>query len=336
MKKTNFYKNKIILITGATGSIGSAVVGELIKTNCKTIRALSNDEDGLYKLKTFFEKDSKKIKKIRFLHGDIREYERCLIATRNVDIVIHAAAMKHVEICNYNPNEAIKTNIYGTQNIINASIENKVKNFLHISTDKVAMATTTMGQTKSLAEKLIIDSGINSGSPLIKFSAIRFGNILASRGSVVEKFLYKIKNNLSLSVTDKNMTRYFMTVKAASIGIVNCLRIAKGSEIFILKNVGKFKILDLAVSLNKFFNKKLKINFVATQIGEKIDEKFISDDETKFLKEIKNMYILDIENRYKVKKIKKIKLNENLLNQKQIIEFLKNEKIINSTTKINN
>ena len=284
MSKNNFYKNKVILITGATGSIGSALVSELIKTNCKTIRALSNDEDGLYRLKTLLEKDNKKIKKIRFLYGDIREYERCLRATRNVDIVIHAAAMKHVEICNYNPNEAIKTNIYGTQNVINASIENKVKNFLHISTDKAAMATTTMGQTKSLAEKLIIDSAANSGNPLIKFSAIRFGNILASRGSVVEKFLYKIKNNLPLSITDKNMTRYFMTINTASMGIVNCLPLAKGCEIFILKNVGKFKILDLAISLSKFFNIKSKIKFVAKQNGEKIDEKFISDDETEFQK----------------------------------------------------
>jgi FlaA1/EpsC-like NDP-sugar epimerase len=331
MNNTNFYKNKIILITGATGSIGSALVKQLITTSCKTIRALSNDEDGLYKLKTFLEENNKLIKKIRFLYGDIREYERCLVATRNVDIVIHAAAMKHVEICNYNPNEAIKTNIYGTQNIINASIENKVKNFLHISTDKAAMATTTMGQTKSLAEKLIIDSDISSGNPLIKFSAIRFGNILASRGSVVEKFIYKIKNNLPISITDKNMKRYFMTIKAASTSIVNCIPIAKGCEIFILKNVGKFKILDLAIALIKFFDKKSKITFIGKQNGEKIDEKFLSDDETQFLKEIKNMYILDFENRYKIKKIKRIKLNENLLDRNQIIEFLKKEKIISKT-----
>lgn len=329
MNKNNFYKNKVILITGATGSIGSALVSELIKTNCKTVRALSNDEDGLYRLKTLLEHDHKKIKKIRFLYGDIREYERCLRATKKVDIVIHAAAMKHVEICNYNPNEAIRTNIFGTQNLINASIENKVKNFLHISTDKAAMATTTMGQTKSLAEKLIIDSAANSGNPFIKFSAIRFGNILASRGSVVEKFLYKIKNNLPLYITDKNMTRYFMTINTASMGIINCLPIAKGCEIFILKNVGKFKILDLAISLIKFFNTKSKIKFVTRQNGEKINEKFISDDETEFLKEMKNMYILDFNNRYKIKKIKKITLNENLLNKKQIIEFLKNQNIIN-------
>ena len=161
MKNNNFYKNKIILITGATGSIGKSLVLKLLRTNCKTVRALSNDEDGLFKLKTSIEKNKINLNKIRFLYGDIREYDRCLMATKNVDIVIHAAALKHVEICNYNPNEAIKTNIYGTQNMVNSSIDNKVSNFLHISTDKAAMATTTMGQTKSLAEKLIINSGIN-------------------------------------------------------------------------------------------------------------------------------------------------------------------------------
>ena len=329
MNYKNFFKNKIILVTGATGSIGSSLVHELIKTNCKTIRALSNDEDGLFKLKTFIEKDKKKLKKVRFLYGDIREYERCLIATRKVDIVIHAAAMKHVEICNYNPNEAIKTNIYGTQNMINASIENKINKFLHISTDKAAMATTTMGQTKSLSEKLIIDSGINSGNSLIKFSAIRFGNILASRGSVIEKFIYKIKNNLPIDVTDKNMIRYFMTISTASKGILNCLTIAKGCEIFILKNVGKFKILDLAIYLNQFFKKNQKINFTKKQAGEKIEEKFVSSDEIQFLKEFKNMYILDFENRYKVKKTDNIRLNDKILNQKEIINFLKKENIIN-------
>ena len=328
MTNKNFYKNKIILVTGATGSIGSSVVKELLKNNCKTVRALSNDEDGLFKLKTFFEDDKKSLKKIRFLYGDIREYERCLLATRNVDIVINAAAMKHVEICNYNPNEAIKTNLYGTQNLIQASIENNIKNFMHISTDKAAMATTTMGQTKSLAEKLIINSGIHAQNPPIKFSAIRFGNILASRGSVIEKFIYKIKNNSPLTVTDESMIRYFMTIKEESKSIINCIANAKGCEVFILKNIGKFKILDLAISLNKFFKSNTKIKIIGKQDGEKINEEFVSDDEKSFLKEIKNMYVLDFDNRYKIKKSNLIKLNENVLNQKQIIEFLKKEKVL--------
>jgi UDP-N-acetylglucosamine 4,6-dehydratase len=328
MTINNFYKNKTILITGATGTIGSALVAKLIKTNCKTIRALSNDEDGLYKLKTFIEKDINSVNKIRFFYGDIREYDRCLLATRDVNIIIHAAAMKHVEISDYNPFEAVKTNIYGTQNLIRAAIENRISNFLHISTDKVAMATTTMGQTKSLAEKLIINSGINTGKHPIKFSAIRFGNILASRGSVVEKFIYKIKNNLPLQVTDKNMTRYFTTIAVASKSILDCLSIAKGCEIFILKNIGKFKILDLAISLRDHFSNKSKIEFIKKHNGEKIHEEFISSDEINFLKKIKNMYILDFGNKYKNKTIKKILLNENILNKKQIIAFLKKENII--------
>ncbi|MDB3959270.1 polysaccharide biosynthesis protein [Candidatus Pelagibacter sp.] len=328
MKNNNFYKNKIILITGATGSIGKSLVLKLLRTNCKTVRALSNDEDGLFKLKTSIEKNKINLNKIRFLYGDIREYDRCLMATKNVDIVIHAAALKHVEICNYNPNEAIKTNIYGTQNMVNSSIENKVSNFLHISTDKAAMATTTMGQTKSLAEKLIINSGINTGFVSIKFSAVRFGNILASRGSVIEKFIYQIKNNMPLTVTDKNMARYFMTIDVATKMILESISNAKGSEVFILKNIGKFKILDLATALAKYFKHNPKIKFTNKQNGEKINEKFASTDEINFLKETKNMYILDFGNNYKNKNVKKIELNERTLNQSEIISFLKKEHII--------
>jgi UDP-N-acetylglucosamine 4,6-dehydratase/5-epimerase len=328
MIKNNFYKDKTILITGATGSIGKSLVLKLLKTNCKTVRALSNDEDGLFKLKTLVEKNKIDLNKIRFLYGDIREYDRCLIATKNVDIVIHAAALKHVEICDYNPNEAIKTNIYGTQNMVNSSIENKVSNFLHISTDKAAMATTTMGQTKSLAEKLIINSGINTGFISIKFSAVRFGNILASRGSVIEKFIYQIRNNMPLTVTDKDMVRYFMTIDVATKMILESISSAKGSEVFILKNIGKFKILDLATALTKYFKHTPKIKFTNKQNGEKINEKFVSNDEINFLKETKNMYILDFGNKYKNKNIKKIKLNEKTLNQSEIINFLKKEYVI--------
>ena len=328
MIKNNFYKDKIILITGATGSIGKSLVLKLLKTNCKTVRALSNDEDGLFKLKTLVEKNKINLNKIRFLYGDIREYDRCLIATKNVDIVIHAAALKHVEICDYNPNEAIKTNIYGTQNMINSSIENKVSNFLHISTDKAAMATTTMGQTKSLAEKLIINSGINTGFISIKFSAVRFGNILASRGSVIEKFIYQIKNNMPLTVTDKDMVRYFMTIESAVEMIINSIQISRGSEVFILKNIGKFKILDLATALTKYFKHTPKIKFTNKQNGEKINEKFVSNDEINFLKETKNMYILDFGNKYKNKNIKKIEMNEKLLSEKEIILLFKKHKIL--------
>ncbi len=330
MFNKNLFKNKIVLVTGATGSIGKSLVQRILKTNCKTIRAMSNDEDGLFKLKSVIEINKNYIKKIRFLYGDIRDPERCELATKGVDIVIHAAAMKHVEICSYNPNEAIKTNILGTQNLIEASKKNKVKNFLFISTDKSALATTTMGQTKHLAEKLVLNAGMNAGKPPIKFSAIRFGNILASRGSVVEKFIYQIKANLPLTVTDKRMIRYFMTIENAVEMIISSIQISKGCEVFILKNMGKFKIMNLANALKKYFKYKKQIKFIKKNIGEKLNEEFISEHEVKYLKENKQMYILDIGNRHKnLKKINQIKMNEKLLNDKEIILLFKKQKILN-------
>lgn len=330
MLNKNLFKNKIVLVTGATGSIGKSLVLRILKTNCKTIRAMSNDEDGLFKLKSVIEMNNNYIKKIRFLYGDIRDPERCELATKGVDIVIHAAAMKHVEICSYNPNEAIKTNILGTQNLIESSKKNKVKNFLFISTDKSALATTTMGQTKHLAEKLVLNAGMNTAKPSIKFSAIRFGNILASRGSVVEKFIYQIKTNLPLTVTDKRMIRYFMTIETAVEMIINSIQISKGCEVFILKNMGKFKIMNLANALKKYFKYKKQIKFIKKNIGEKLNEEFISEHEVKYLKENKQMYILDIDNRHKnLKKVNQIKMNEKLLNEKEIVLLFKKQKILN-------
>ena len=160
----DFFKNKTILITGATGSIGSAITEKILETNCKVVRALSNDEDGIYKLSENLSKKKEKLSinmkknKIRYLIGDVRDSKRCNELCQDVDIVIHAAAMKHVPICEYNPDEAKKTNFYGTKNIINASIKNKVKKLLFISTDKVVNPSSLMGKTKLHAEKLILNS----------------------------------------------------------------------------------------------------------------------------------------------------------------------------------
>ena len=200
----NYFKNKSVLITGASGSIGSALLKNLIKNkNCKVIRAMSNDENGLFELNqelldpdkintTKFDtfKNAMKKNKIRILYGDVRDYRRCLEATRKIDIIIHAAAVKHVPICQYNPEEAIKTNLLGTNNLCKAAIKNKVKKFLLISTDKVVNPTSIMGETKLKAEQVVLNCNEKSST---KFACIRFGNVVGSRGSVIPLFINQIK-----------------------------------------------------------------------------------------------------------------------------------------------
>jgi len=210
--KNNFFLNKRVLVTGGSGSIGSGIVKTLMKKKCEVIRVLSNDENGIYELSEEITSINKKLKlkmednKIRFLLGDIRDYKRCLLATQDMDIIVHAAALKHVPICEYNKEEAYKTNVLGTKNLIKSSIKNRVKYFLFISTDKAAEPTSSMGKSKLQAEKLIIKANKNKNKNNTKFSVIRFGNILLSRGSVVYKFLKQIKEKENITVTGKSVS----------------------------------------------------------------------------------------------------------------------------------
>ncbi len=335
--KKNFFQNKSILITGATGSIGSILVKSLFKLNCNVIRALSNDENGLYELAnnldTKLQTNSnlrKNMRKanIRLLHGDVREYNRCLKATKEIDIVIHAAAMKHLPICEYNPKEAYKTNINGTKNMIRASIKNKVKKFLFISTDKVVSPTSILGKTKLTAEKEIFKANLKKKNCTI-FSAVRFGNVIGSRGSVVPKFLNQIKSSLPLTVTDKDMTRYVMTINNAANLVLKVIKNMRGGEIFVLKSMGKFKIYDLAKALLKHFKIKKKIKIIGKVEGEKLDEELFTEYERQKLKISKNLYVINnnfSKNRKKKNFLaKKIKI----LNMGEIINLLKKESILN-------
>ena len=251
--KKNIFKNKKILITGATGSIGLALISEFIKNyNFKVLRAMSNDENGLFQLSQKIRSrnnslhSTMKAKKIRLIHGDVRNYNRCLEATNDIDIVIHAAAMKHVPICEYNPNEAIETNINGTKNICKASIENKIEKFLFISSDKAVDPQTIMGTTKLVGEKIVLNANDIASIKKKIFYCVRFGNVIGTRGSVIEIFKDQIINGKDLTVTDKKMTRFFMDIELAAKKIIKSFEICRGGEIFIIKAMKSFKILDLA------------------------------------------------------------------------------------------
>lgn len=315
----NHFLNKKILITGATGSIGSEITKKLHSKNCKVIRALSNDENGLYDLS----QEINNQKKIRFIHGDISDLERCILATEDIDIVIHAAALKHVPLCEYNPFEATKTNVIGTQNLVMASLKNNVKKFLHVSTDKVVDPISCMGATKLLAERIVTNGNLIKGSKKTIFSCARFGNIIGSRGSVLPLFINQIKNNKSLTVTHKNMTRYFIGIKEAINVLSNCIDQMSGGEIFIPNNLKIFKILDLAKALKIYYKKpNIKIRFSGIRQGEKLFEKLYADSEIEKINVKKDFLVISQKRNNKRNNIKANKI----LKTREIIKLLKNLK----------
>ena len=345
--KLNFLKNKKILITGGTGSIGSSLVLSLIKSDCKVIRVMSNDENGLYELSKkinnkflinydlFFNQMSKN--KIRFFLGDVRDLKRCYEITKGVDIVIHAAAIKHVNISEYNSNEAIQTNFIGTKNILRASIRNKVSKFLFISTDKVVSPTNVMGKSKMLAENYVINLKKKTENKKIKVSAIRFGNVIGSRGSVVPNFVSLLNKKRNIIVTDKKMARFVMTINDSIKLIIRALNYMKGNEIFILKSMKCFKIIDLALALLKFYKKKgnrtSKILISKHGKGEKFEEELYSLKEISKINIYKDMFVirknLKINSKKDLNKIKKFRVsNFNFMSKKEIIELLKKNREI--------
>ena len=339
----NFLKGKSILITGGTGSIGSALVHRLIKTKCKVIRIMSNDENGLYELSRQlnlssyafdnFSKDMKK-NKIRFFLGDVRDKKRCKKISKGVDIVIHAAALKHVSIVEYNPIEAYQTNVIGTKNMIEASIKNKVSKFLLISTDKVVSPSSHMGKTKAMAEKMIFHRKKKS---FTKISIIRFGNVLGSRGSVVPNFIKLLLNKKDITVTHKKMVRFVMSINEAINSVIKSISLMKGNEIFISKSMKCFRIFDLAKALINYFQKskkdKNKINISNRYSGEKYEEELYSENEIPFITIKKNLFIISkikVNQSLKNQKLlKKYRVsNYNFLSQKQIIKYLKRSELL--------
>lgn len=332
-----YFNNKRVLITGASGSIGSALVMKLLNMNCKVIRAFSNDENGLYELSEKINKFNRKTSlktqmeknKIRYIYGDVSDKSRCLTASENIDIVIHAAAMKHVPFCEYNPFEATKTNVIGTENMVNASLTNNVSKFLLVSTDKVVSPTSCLGATKLLAERVVINSENIKGSKKTLFSCARFGNVIGTRGSIAPYFISQIKNNQDLTVTDPNMTRYFMTIDNATEVLINSIHLMNGGEIFVPRKLKLFKVIDLAHSIKKIYNKNnLKIKFIGKRPGEKVFENLLSESEFENIKLTNEFYIIDNNfknSKEKVAKITKTLKQHKIMTQKEIFEFLKRE-----------
>lgn len=265
---------KVIFIAGGTGSWGQELVRQLLAKNVGKIIIYSRGELAQVNMMSKFN-DSR----IKYVIGDVRDYQQVLKHTKEVDIIFNLAALKHVPICENHPQEAIKTNINGTTNLINAAIENKVRKFIMASTDKAVAPTNLYGMTKAVCEKLTIQA--NALTKDTDFVCVRGGNVLGSNGSVVPFFIKKIKETNIVPVTDKRMTRFFLTLEDAIQLLFQAVSYSIGGEIFVM-NMPSFRIIDLADILMDVYG-DINTQCIVTGIkeGEKIDEILISEHETR-------------------------------------------------------
>lgn len=275
--------DKTILITGGTGTIGNYLINTLLENySPRKIIVYSRDEMKQHVMKI----QNKDKSKLSFVIGDVRDKEALNRAFKNVDVVIHTAAMKHVPICEENPEEAVKTNIDGARNIIDAALNNNVQRVLAISSDKAASPSNLYGATKFVSEKLFANANKYSPDAKTLFSCVRLGNVVGSRGSIIPLFREQAKSG-TIKITDKDMTRFFMTPRQASELILSSIEIMNGKEVFVpkLKNTS---ILSLA----KQVAKDAKIEYIGARPGEKLDEEFISKVEEKNALDLKDRYVI--------------------------------------------
>ncbi|MBN1324544.1 MAG: polysaccharide biosynthesis protein [Methanotrichaceae archaeon] len=289
MDRESYYRGKTVLVTGGVGSIGSQLVRGLIQYHPQSVRILDNNETGLFDLEQELKSDL-----IRPLVGDVRDLDRLRRAFEGVDLVFHAAALKHVPICEFNPFDAVKTNVLGTQNVLDAALDEEVEKVIMISTDKAVNPTNVMGATKLLAERLTISANSYRGSRRTVLSCVRFGNVLGSRGSVVPLFKKQIERGDPLTITDVEMTRFIMDIPKAVELILKAAEIATGGEIFILK-MPVMKISDLTqVMIEELSPEGMKIESknIGRRPGEKMYEELMTELEATNAYESEDMIVV--------------------------------------------
>lgn len=334
----NFFKNKDILVTGGCGSVGSALVKNLLKYDVERVRSFDINETGQFNLQ-----EETRSNKLRILIGDIRDKRRLEWAIKGVDIVFHAAALKHVPLCEYNPFEAVSTNVYGTQNLIDVAREEQVDRFLAISTDKAVNPINTMGATKLLSEKLVMNASMGDVKTL--FSCVRFGNVINSGGSVIPIFKRQISQGGPITLTSEEMTRFFMSNQESVNLIFKAAYKMRGREIFILK-MKSLRITDLVEAMieelaPKYGHKPrdIKIKIIGIRPGEKLYESLMTEEEVRHVEDHGDMFVLRpgvISPHVITKEIvakppdprEYVSKYAKLLTKKEIIEVLRIEKIV--------
>ena len=261
------------MITGGTGSFGKTILKRFLSTKVSEIRIFSRDEKKQDDLRRKLNND-----RLKFYIGDVRDYNSINQAMKNVNYVFHAAALKQVPSCEFYPLEAIKTNILGAENVMNSAVDNKVERVVVLSTDKSVYPINAMGMSKALMEKCMISKARMQNKSGTIFCATRYGNVMASRGSVIPLFVSQLKNNEDLTITDPNMTRFLMSLEESVDLVLYAYKHGAQGSIYVQKSPAS-TINDLAQALIKIFNKKNKIKLIGTRLGEKLFETLISREE---------------------------------------------------------
>jgi UDP-N-acetylglucosamine 4,6-dehydratase len=284
---------KSILVTGGTGSIGSALVQRALKDKAKLIKIFSNDENGLFEL----ESNLGAHKSLEYVYGDIKDEKSVDDAAKNIDIIFHAAALKHVDRCEIYPFEAITVNVLGTKNLIVSAIKHNVKKVILISTDKAVNPIGVLGATKLLGEKLIVAESLHKNSNTI-FTSVRFGNVLNTRGSILPRIENQIKNGGPITLTDKRMVRFFLSKEQSVKLILSATKLAKGGETFVLK-MSLLRLEDLFESMKEILSSKygykpsqIKTKVIGLRPGEKLIEHLLNVFEMENVVETKDFFII--------------------------------------------
>jgi len=331
--------NKKILITGGTGSFGNAFINYILKNKIpfKSIKILSRDEKKQHDMREKYNND-----KLEFIIGDVRDYKSIVSVVNDVDFIFHAAALKQVPSCEFFPQEAVKTNILGTENIIDAANDSKVKKIVFLSTDKSVNPINAMGMSKALMEKIILAKSRSVRNNL-SLCITRYGNVIGSRGSVVPTFINQIRSNKPLTITDKSMTRFLMTLKEAIELVIFAFKNGKNGDLFVKKSSAA--TLDtISKAVKQHLKKKTKVINIGFRHGEKMHESLLSQEERIVAKDLGNYFRIQLDNKslnYKKfyirgRNLKSIKPyssdSTKMLNLNETLKILKKSGVFNITS----
>ena len=291
---SDFFAGKSILVTGGTGSIGSEIVRQILHCNPRVVRVFSRDETKQF----YLQHELREYENVRYLIGDVRDRERVLRALEGIDIVFHAAALKHVPLCEYNPFEAAETNVRGTQNVLTASLDRDVDRVVVISTDKAAKPMNVVGATKLLAERLATASNYLRGRSRTRIASVRFGNVIGSRGSLIPLVIRQISEGGPVTVTDPEMTRFIISATQAVQLVFTVAEWMEGGEVFVLK-MPTARVLDLIEILVEehaprygYKPSEIPIEIIGRRPGEKLTEILLTEEEAPLATETEGMYII--------------------------------------------